>query len=640
MPYENMSPAITRPTAQDHFALLYVGVCNRQRYVESLIRWTNLLHVMYGYPLGNIRILVGTYSNPSWASMVAGTDVTYDATRTDLDDTLAAYAAGSGDAHELGANDKLFIFTFNHGGQDTSGSYLCCDNFSDKYHASDFATRIGAMQCRQIVLLAAQCNAGGFVEPFINGLWTGTQGSVLAGSRSDQNTYEAVFDKLCASALNGRMVQDALDDNIDLGITGDGVDVTLIPGYHTNRIDWGPHGVMSTREAFNWVVDHYINEVRPTQPQITEIPLYDQKPWIAAGKPVHIRLGEPDLVMQDCSADPGVEPSSCPSPWHSPDIFPDNTDQFPGTTANEYVPAHDNRFFVRSANRGTAPTDAVWRMMEVRGLGFTGGPVGPPRIDRAIEASGGVDVSARIRPGRAHTQFERIMIGGDFGHGCVSAASWAGADDLSHNLWSIVADNDQAQCNLNPATVSGSVPVSSGSVNSNAGSIVQVIPVVAERGGTFSVKIGKVDAGFELNTKLKDRSMKLRKRQRGEFVLTVSIPPRTKDGGLARLPVTIYRNDDPIGGLTFVITVATAHAHAFVHDTRGLAVPTVEVSLRHPGDPRVLVAKANRKGIAAFGPLNPGFYFASVKGSEPQRVHITARKDNRILLCMERKRKG
>ena len=156
MPYENMSPAITRPTAQDHFALLYVGVCNRQRYVESLIRWTNLLHVMYGYPLGNIRILVGTYSNPSWASMVAGTDVTYDATRTDLDDTLAAYAAGSGDAHELGANDKLFIFTFNHGGQDTSGSYLCCDNFSDKYHASDFATRIGAMQCRQIVLLAAQ----------------------------------------------------------------------------------------------------------------------------------------------------------------------------------------------------------------------------------------------------------------------------------------------------------------------------------------------------------------------------------------------------------------------------------------------------------------------------------------------------
>ena len=169
---------------------------------------------------------------------------------------------------------------------------------------------------------------------------------------------------------------------------------------------------------------------------------------------------------------------------------------------------------------------------------------------------------------------------------------------------------------------------------------MQVIPVVAERGGTFSVKIGKVDAGFELNTKLKNRSLKLRKRQRGEFVLTVSIPPRTKDGGLARLPVTIYRNDDPIGGLTFVITVATAHAHAFVHDTRGLAVPAVEVSLRHPGDPRVLVAKANRKGIAAFGPLNPGFYFASVKGSEPQRVHITARKDNRILLCMERKRKG
>ena len=32
MPYENMSGSITRPTADNYYALLFVGVCNRQRY--------------------------------------------------------------------------------------------------------------------------------------------------------------------------------------------------------------------------------------------------------------------------------------------------------------------------------------------------------------------------------------------------------------------------------------------------------------------------------------------------------------------------------------------------------------------------------------------------------------------------------
>ncbi len=95
------------------------------------------------------------------------------------------------------------------------------------------------------------------------------------------------------------------------------------------------------------------------------------------------------------------------------------------------------------------------------------------------------------------------------------------------------------------------------------------------------------------------------------------------------------RDEEPIGGVTFLLKVETARAHAFVHDRRGLPVPAVEVTLRHPGDPRVLVAKTNRKGVAAFGPLNPGFYFASVKGSAPERVHIVAAKDSPVVLRVE-----
>ncbi|MFC1855909.1 hypothetical protein ACFL2A_05150 [Thermodesulfobacteriota bacterium] len=643
MSYENMNVNITRPNADNYYALLFVGVCNRQRYVESLIRWTNLLHEMYGYPLANIRIIVGTYSNLAWAPMVAGTDITYDATMADLDDALADYATGSGSPYELGADDNLFIFTFNHGGQDPAGSYLCAENFGQKYFASDFGARINALHCRQVVLLAAQCRSGGFVDPFINNLWGNTRGAVIAGSRSDQDTMEAVFDKLCASAFNGRMVQDALDDNIDLGITGEGMDVTLVPGYSTNRIDWGPTGAISTREVFNWVNDHYINNVYASYASIIEIPLYDQKPWIEAGRPVHIRLGEPDLIMQDCDLDVGDEPSTCASPWHSPDIYPDNTDQFPATTSGEYVPAHNNRFFARTANRGTAPTDNVWRILEVRGLGFTGGPVGPPRIDRATEPSGTTKISARLRPGRAHTQSERIMIGDDFGHGCVSAASWCGTDEISHNLWSIRQDNDQAQHNLNPAAVSGAVPVDTGSVNSNAGKIIRKIQIDADRRGNFELLIGKIDKNLPVRVELKKKALQLRKGEKGEFILEIALAEKIKDGVKAQLAVTLLCDKEIIGGFTLLLRTATANARVFVHDCYGRPIPSTKVILSHPGDPRKLIAKTDKKGIAVFGPLNPGFYFASANdcgcGCGPVRAYISPKTKNFIKLCADRDEK-
>ncbi len=639
MPYQDMAAAITRPAADNYHAFLFVGVCNRLRYVLSLIRWTNILHEMYGYPLANIRILVGTYSNAGWPLMVAGTDVTYNATRNDLDNALAAYATGGGDPHALGAADNLFIFTFNHGGNDGDGlgSYLCCDDFAANYYASDFANRVGAIHCRQIVLLAAQCMAGGFLTPFMNALWAGTRGAILAGSRSDQTTYEAVFDKLVATAVNGRMVQNALDDNIDIGITGEGVDVYLAPGYATTRVDWGPTGVISTREVFNWVYDHYVNQVRPTYPYITEIPLYSQKPWMDAGQPLHLRLGEADLVMQDNAADSGVEPSAG-MPWLSPDLYPDNTDLFPAAGPYQYVPAHDNRFFVRTANRGVAPTDDVWRTLEVRGLGFTGGPVGPPRIDRAVETSGGQTASARLRPGRAHSQFQRIMIGGDFGHGCISAAAWCGTDPSSHALWNIQADNDQVQCNLDPAAVSGSSPVDAASTNSNAGKIIRTIPVLAEQQGAFELRLGKPEGELELDVKQARQRLALKKGQAGEFVLEVGVKKGVKNGLKGRLPVSIYRDKTLVGGVTFLIQAGTATALVAVYDHRGRPVPEAKVILWQPGDPRKLVAPADAKGVARFGPLNPGFYYAYTKGSDqpPVRFFAAAGAESRVTLTVDR----
>lgn len=638
MAYQDIAPAINRPIAQQYHALLFVGVCNRQRYVLSLNRWANLLHQMYGYPLENIRVLVGTYSNPAWPSILAGTDVTYNATRADLENALAAYAAGSGDPHELGANDNLFIFTFNHGGQDGSGSYLCCENFSTKFYASDFATCISTIHCRQIVLYAAQCRAGGFVDPFINGLDAGTRGAVIAGSRADQDTMEAVSDKLFAAAFNGRMVQNPLDDNIDIGVSGEGMDISLIPGYGTNRIDWGPTGVISTREAFNWVYDHYVNNIypNPAYASIVEIPLYKQKPWMEAGQPLHIRLGEPDLVMQDNAEDTGDEPSAG-TPWYSPDLYADNTDQFPATDIHEYVPAHNNRFFMRTANRGTAPTENVWRVLEVRGLGFTGGPVGPPRIDRAMETVGTESLPARLRPNRAHTQYERILIGGDFGHGCVSAATFTDLDAMNHSLWSIVADNDQVQCNLNPASVSGSFPADSSSVNANGGKIIRKIPVFALQEGDFELQIDKLDKDLPIKIRTKKTKLSLKPGQQDEFVLEIQVTPNTRDGIKAKASVSITCEKKVIGGVTFLVKTATAFAKIFAYDDRGRPIPETKIVLHSPGDPRELSDTTNKMGIASFGPLNPGFYFAEIKDDRskhntPTRIYITPGKNNTFRL--------
>jgi hypothetical protein len=637
MPYESMSPSITRPTADNYHALLFVGVCNVQRYVLSLNRWATLLHEMYGYPLANIRILVGAYSTASWGLMPAGTEITYNATRTDLDDALAAYASGSGDPHELSANDSLFIFTFNHGGNDNDGlgSYLCCENFATNYYASDLATRISAIQCRQIVLYAAQCMSGGFLDPFINALAPGTRGAVITGCRAHEVTWEAISDKLFASAFNGRMVQDPADDNIDLGITGDGMGVYLVPGYHTNRIDWGPTGAISTREAFNWVYDHYINHVRSALPSVAEVPLYRQKPWTEAGQPIHIRLGEPDLVMQDNDTDTGEEPSTG-SPWYSPDLYVDNTDQFPTAGQHQYVPAHDNRFFVRTANRGTAPTDDMWRVIEVRGLGFTGGPVGPPRIDRAVETSGTSTVSARLRPGRAQTQFQRILIGDDFGHGCVSAAAWCGTNLMDHDLWNIQPDNDQAQCNFDPAAISGTVPVGTADTNANAGRIVRTVPVVADRDGTFELRTGKA-SDLPIEIKIDKPTRDLKKGETAGFALEVVIRPGTKDGLKGSLPVFLLRNRKNIGGWTFVLTTATAFATIAVCDERGRALPAIKVSLTHPGDPRRPMAPTDKQGIANFGPLNPGFYFVQVGEQPPTRILVEPGRKNAFQLVAEKR---
>jgi hypothetical protein len=122
------------------------------------------------------------------------------------------------------------------------------------------------------------------------------------------------------------------------------------------------------------------------------------------------------------------------------------------------------------------------------------------------------------------------------------------------------------------------------------------------------------------------------------MLLEIAMGKRVKDGVRDRLSVWLVHNRKIAGGITFLIETATAAAQFFVHDWRGLAVPRAKVILRHPGDPRELYAKSNKKGFAGFGPLNPGFYFAEVEkgGGAPVRVHITPGRENRFKLQIEK----
>jgi hypothetical protein len=204
---------------------------------------------------------------------------------------------------------------------------------------------------------------------------------------------------------------------------------------------------------------------------------------------------------------------------------------------------------------------------------------------------------------------------------------------MNHSLWSIVDDNDQAQCNLDPAAVSGSTPVDSSSVNSNGGKLIRVIPVLATEKGTFELKVQKPQKELPFKLAIKESKLTLRKGQQGEFVVEIIVTPKTLDGVEGRLTLSIFKDEKLIGGVTFLIKVATAYAKIFVHDNYSLPVKNTEVLLSHPGDPRILVAKTDQKGIAAFGPLNPGFYFASIKNeknekAEAVRIQIIQGKHN------------
>ncbi len=201
---------------------------------------------------------------------------------------------------------------------------------------------------------------------------------------------------------------------------------------------------------------------------------------------------------------------------------------------------------------------------------------------------------------------------------------------MDHTLWHIIADNDQVQCNIDPASVSGSTTVGSGSVNSNAGVIMRTIPIVAEMDGVFEIVFDKpkIDAPVEMVTE----KLRLKKGEAGKIPIEIRLKQDVKDGVKGLLTARLLHNEKQIGGVTFQIETATAYAQAYVFTERGMKVPKFKVILRHPGDPRRIVSVTNRNGVAIFGPLNPGFYWATIEENDqpPVRVFIKPGKENPI----------
>jgi hypothetical protein len=667
-----MSSAITRPARGRYYALLFAGDTTHAWFGPGLARWAKLLIEMYGYEPQHVRVLVGPPATPP-PSLPPGTIVTYGATMTDFDAALANYAGAPGPYPQLGPADSLFILTIGHGGYNACGPYQaflsCHGSPYAVYWANQFASRIQAIHSRQIALVAAQSCAAGFVDSFIQALAPGTRGAGAAACLHQQASTRDVFEKVFASVLNGRMVQDPLDDNIDLGITGGGMGPTFVPGFHTNRFDWGPNGVISMREAHSAVYDHYVTSIYPNPAYnfITETLMYRQKPEVDGSQPAYVRLGEPDLIMQDCPLDSGLEPSAaapppndvvaipidmqaaqqgstakaaestpgrafdCPNFWYSPDLLVDNPVP-PGGGC--FTPGAHNRFFLRTANRGTAPTDDIWRILKVASYGALHSPLpSPMRIDRAVVDSVTPPVSARLRPGRAHTQREKVWVSPDTAHACLVAASFCPLDPLDYALFNPRWDNDQAQHNLSPVFISGDEVITDTTGSSNARMAYRRIPVVAPADGEFSLRLGDVRGTMKVQIRVDPPTVRLKKGENGAFVIAVAIPPGTArdaegvlDVGIIWTPARDGAAADMLSGVSMRFAVCTSHVVADVHGPDGHPAAKAKVLLTQPDDPRELTAVTDNKGVAAFGPLNPGFYFLSTPGStrDPMPVHAVA----------------
>ncbi|MGA8326522.1 MAG: hypothetical protein WB757_10620 [Candidatus Cybelea sp.] len=221
------------------FVVLFAGCMNSDnnhpRYANDLQLFGDFLSTMDGVDVDTLKVLHSDGSASFQFTNIAFPNVT-GGTSSSLTTTLQSIA------NAATATDRFVFVASNHGGVDSTGSYLWCWG-ETKFSAASFALICSRIACQRQAYIFGQCNSGGFIAGLAGRprvILTGTDpAGVTHPSNGDQ--YDEFLLRVAESMKNGKRkfadifaaakAADTASDNPQLSDSGGvGSDATLLTG--------------------------------------------------------------------------------------------------------------------------------------------------------------------------------------------------------------------------------------------------------------------------------------------------------------------------------------------------------------------------------------------------------------------------
>ncbi len=567
------------------YALFFAGMDNMPHFHTDFVIMRDLLINRYGYDSANIIIVMGDGTG------YVDLPVNFAGDTAGLDAGLDAFAAGG--SHALGASDNLFLFTFNHGGADAGGSFLCMAPSWGSYSAAQLKAKLDNIQCGQLIVAMNQCNSGGFISDVI--ATTGpAQVSIMTACRNDQSAYPSGGGGSHGYLAAAMAV--ALNWSFPTGVTA------TFPGYSAGPVtvqDSNNDGLVSAEEAWHYVEDMMTANHGPTISGI-ETPQWGVS---SASAGASLFWGRPNLLVQDGTPW-----------WESPDVFlhdpavlPDDTTV--GSSADwgdYYHPDVLNRVVACVHNGGCAPARNV--TVEFRAMSFgTGG--GTTLI--------GTYVINNIDPGHHAYAYVDWNFSSALVHRCVMVRADCLGDPAMPFGSPIDTDDNQAQRNLDPlfghfgeAAEKKQIIERTFRIG-NPGLREAVFTIVAGKGRVTTDLIRPVLPKKEFE------KITLKPKEQKELTIRFEISPKVERGQKLHFPLEVFMLEPDrrsMGGVSFTIEIADGRLEGRLVNRDRTVLKDGKVTIRNIKQTNLQYSSTvGRLGSFSFPHIVPGPYRISAE---------------------------
>jgi len=587
---------LLRPCAAHKHALFVAGMDNMPDFHNDFVNMRNVLVERYGYDPGNIVVLMG--DGTGYPDLPAGAG-----TVPSLEAALDAYAPGGG--RELGPNDTLFLYTFNHGGWNGANSYLCMHPNWDSYYDYELLPKLNNIHCGNLIVAMNQCHSGGFINDVIGSAGPANI-AIMTACLDTQSAYR------CASGGNHGYFSVVLYTALNWGFPA-AVDPAF-PGYVAGPImahDLNHDGMISADEAWHFTHDmmfanHFATIGGWETPQWSESP---------AGAGNNLFWGRPTLEIRDGN------------PWwespdvylHDPAVIPTDATADPANPANwgdNYHPDTQNRVVGRIFNNGCSPCRNITVEFRVTSFGAGGG----------ISLIGTCPVT-NIDPGGHAFAWVDWNFPSNLIHRCIMVRADCVASPAQPFGAPIPSDDHQAQRNVDPlyAAPAGYGTKGGAKKTKEAEKIIErtfVVRNALNRPGAFAVSLAKDSAKaraqktktgakgnikFELPKARASHAATLKPKKTEEIKVRFTVPAQAKPGEKFRFPIEIKRTrpePEVIGGVTFTLEIAAGRLEGRLKKAREGTV--VIQNVKQPGSR--YTTSIDKGGKFSFKNIDPGPY--------------------------------